>query len=50
MYLMEPVDEKVIISMVSGEFSQLPFTEKEITIPVVSPKRTFLEKIFLLHE
>jgi len=48
--LMEPVDEKVIISMVSGEFSQLPFTEKEITIPVVSPKRTFLEKIFLLHE
>ncbi len=48
--LMEPVDNKSIISMVSSEFSQLPFTEKEITIPVVSPKRTFLEKIFLLHE
>jgi hypothetical protein len=48
--LMEPVDEKVIISMVSSEFSQLPFAEKEIIIPVVSPKRTFLEKIFLLHE
>jgi len=48
--LMEPVDSKAIISMVSSEFRELPFAEKEITIPVVSPKRTFLEKIFLLHE
>ena len=48
--LMEPVDNKAIISIVSSEFSELPFAEKEITIPVVSPKRTFLEKIFLLHE
>ncbi|MBE7659362.1 nucleotidyl transferase AbiEii/AbiGii toxin family protein [Tenacibaculum finnmarkense] len=48
--LIEPVDEKSIISMVSSEFRKLPFAEKEITIPVVSPKRTFLEKIFLLHE
>ncbi|CAA0199679.1 nucleotidyl transferase AbiEii/AbiGii toxin family protein [Tenacibaculum maritimum] len=48
--LMEPVDEKAIISIVSSEFNQLPFTEQEITIPVVSPKRTFLEKILLLHE
>jgi len=48
--LMEPVDNKTIISMVSSKFNELPFAEKEITIPVVSPKRTFLEKIFLLHE
>lgn len=48
--LMEPVENKAIISMVSEEFKELPFAEKEITIPVVSPKRTFLEKIFLLHE
>ena len=48
--LMEPVDSKAVISMVSSEFRELPFAEKEITIPVVSPKRTFLEKIFLLHE
>ena len=48
--LMEPVDSKVIISMVSSEFSKLPFAEKQIEIPVVSPKRTFFEKIFLLHE
>ncbi len=48
--LMEPVENKSIISMVSEEFKELPFAETEITIPVVSPKRTFLEKIFLLHE
>lgn len=48
--LMEPVENKPIISMVSEEFKNLPFAETEITIPVVSPKRTFLEKIFLLHE
>jgi len=48
--LMKPVDNKAIISMVSNEFIELPFAEKEIKIPVVSPKRTFLEKIFLLHE
>jgi len=48
--LMEPVDNKSIISLVSNEFREFPFAEKEITIPVVSPKRTFLEKIFLLHE
>ena len=48
--LMEPVDNKAIISIVSNEFKELPFAEKAIKIPVVSPKRTFLEKIFLLHE
>lgn len=48
--LMEPVENKAIISMVSEEFRELPFAETEITIPVVTPKRTFLEKVFLLHE
>jgi hypothetical protein len=48
--LMEPLENKAIISMVSEGFRELPFAETEITIPVVSPKRTFLEKIFLLHE
>ncbi len=48
--LMVPTDNKPIRSMVSSQFSDLPFADKEITIPVVSPKRTFLEKIFLLHE
>ncbi|MGK0414902.1 MAG: hypothetical protein ACJA1B_003134 [Polaribacter sp.] len=48
--LMEPVENRPIISVVSEVFKELPFAETEITIPVVSPKRTFLEKIFLLHE
>lgn len=48
--LMEPIDNKAIVSIVSKEFNELPFAEEEITIPVVAPKRTFLEKIFLLHE
>ncbi|MBG7631297.1 MAG: nucleotidyl transferase AbiEii/AbiGii toxin family protein [Bacteroidetes bacterium] len=48
--LMEPVENKAIISIVSKEFHKLSFAETEIMIPVVSPKRTFLEKIFLLHE
>lgn len=48
--LMEPVENRSIISMVSEVFKELPFAETEITIPVVSPKRTFIEKIFLLHE
>jgi hypothetical protein len=47
---MESVDNKAIISMVSHEFSELPFAEKDVTIIVVSPKSTFFEKIFLLHE
>ncbi|PCH75296.1 MAG: hypothetical protein COB98_09180 [Flavobacteriaceae bacterium] len=48
--LMEPVENKTITSMVSQKYIKLPFAETVITIPVVSPKRTFLEKIFLLHE
>lgn len=48
--LMEPVEDRSIISMVSEKFSELTFAETELTIPVVSPKRTFLEKILLLHE
>ncbi|WP_461636831.1 nucleotidyl transferase AbiEii/AbiGii toxin family protein [Labilibaculum euxinus] len=48
--LMEPVENKEIISIISNEFSTLPFADNAILIPVVSPKRTILEKIFLLHE
>lgn len=48
--LMEPVKDKMITSIVSREFSNLPFAETGIPIPVVLPQRTFLEKIFLLHE
>jgi len=36
--------------MVAENYPGQPFTDKPITIPTVNPERTFLEKIFLLHE
>ncbi|KAA6301230.1 MAG: hypothetical protein EZS26_002619 [Candidatus Ordinivivax streblomastigis] len=36
--------------MVSELFGDKPYSDKPITIPTVNPERTFLEKIFLLHE
>ena len=37
-------------SMVGEQFRSSPFADANITIPAVNPERTFLEKIFLLHE
>lgn len=39
-----------MVSFIDEEFSALPFTDKPISIPCVNPERTFLEKLFLLHE
>ena len=38
--------EKLMIQCLKG----YDFSDDEITIPTVNPERTFLEKIFLLHE
>lgn len=48
--LMEPSEERKIQSMVDLHFSDKDFADKPISIPTVLPKRTFLEKAFLLHE
>ena len=48
--LMEPNKERKIQSMVGSQFSDRNFADKPISIPTVLPKRTFLEKAFLLHE
>lgn len=48
--LREPFTQKSFGTFISKIFPDLPFTDKPITIPVVNPERTFLEKIFLLHE
>lgn len=48
--LIEPYTEREIISFVGQQFKERNFADTEITIPVVNPERTFLEKIFLLHE
>ncbi len=48
--LKEPFTQRTFGTFVSEIYTDNPFTDKPITIPVVNPERTFLEKIFLLHE
>jgi hypothetical protein len=48
--LMEPIEEIKINSILSENFSQQNFASAPFVIPTVLPQRTFLEKIFLLHE
>jgi hypothetical protein len=46
----EPYTLRTVNSLVSQAFPEMAFSEKPALIPVVNPERTFLEKIFLLHE
>ena len=48
--LIEPFMERSFSSMVGEHFKGREFADENIVIPTVSPERTFLEKIFLLHE
>jgi hypothetical protein len=48
--LMEPIEEIKIDSILSENFPQQGFASAPFAIPTVLPQRTFLEKIFLLHE
>lgn len=48
--LVEPNTERAFASMVAENYSSQPFADKPISISIVNPERTFLEKIFLLHE
>ncbi|NLI08078.1 MAG: nucleotidyl transferase AbiEii/AbiGii toxin family protein [Thermotogaceae bacterium] len=48
--LKEPFTERTFATIVAENYPGQPFTDKPITIPTVNPERTFLEKIFLLHE
>jgi predicted nucleotidyltransferase component of viral defense system len=48
--LIEPFDERSFTSMVGEKYRGSPFADGDIIIPSVNPQRTFLEKIFLLHE
>ncbi|HMG14261.1 MAG TPA: nucleotidyl transferase AbiEii/AbiGii toxin family protein, partial [Saprospiraceae bacterium] len=48
--LKEPYTNQSISSLVYEEYADRDFTEPPITVPTVNPERTFLEKIFLLHE
>lgn len=46
----EPFTHRTFATLASEIYSDRTFSDKPITIPVVNPERTFLEKIFLLHE
>lgn len=46
----EPVVEHEICSMIDTAFPETPFAEAPFKVWAVTPHRTFLEKMFLLHE
>lgn len=48
--LMEPIEERKINSILGENFPQQSFVTVPFAIPTVLPQRTFLEKVFLLHE
>ncbi len=48
--LMESYTLKSFSSLVGENYKGREFADLPITIPTVNPERTFLEKIFLLHE
>lgn len=48
--LVEPNTVRAFATMVAENYTEQLFADKSISIPIVNPERTFLEKIFLLHE
>lgn len=48
--LVEPFEERSFSSFVGEHYAGRLFADHPISIPTVLPERTFLEKIFLLHE
>ena len=48
--LKDPFTNCDIISFVGEQFPNLPFADTTIKVPCVNPERTYLEKLFLLHE
>jgi len=48
--LLEPFTNRQFSSFVGDKFAGRPFADEKISIPCVNPERTYLEKLFLLHE
>ena len=46
----EPVSGIALDSMIDQVYPKAPFTEPKFMVRAVLPERTFLEKVFLLHE
>jgi predicted nucleotidyltransferase component of viral defense system len=48
--LMEPLSVQSFGSLIDEYYSEREFSQPFIQVPTVNPERTFLEKLFLLHE
>ncbi len=48
--LMEPIELRSFSSLLDDHYFESDFAEGQIDIPTATPERTFLEKLFLLHE
>lgn len=48
--LKEPFSEQTITSFVAEQFPKQSFADEPVRIATAKPEKTFLEKIFLLHE
>lgn len=48
--LREPYTVQSFTSIIDAEYPESDFSQMPVNIPSVNPERTFLEKIFLLHE
>ncbi|MEQ8531610.1 MAG: nucleotidyl transferase AbiEii/AbiGii toxin family protein [Imperialibacter sp.] len=48
--LHEPFTSRSILSLVDEVFPVTSFSQPSVDVPAVNPERTFLEKVFLLHE
>lgn len=46
----EPYLIRNIQSLIGEAYSNYPFADTPFAVPIVAPERTFLEKVFLLHE
>jgi hypothetical protein len=48
--LREPFSIQTFGSLIDEYYPEMDFAQASINVPTVNPERTFLEKIFLLHE
>lgn len=48
--MVDPVEKKYINAAIDAHFPNAPFAEEPFEVNAVIPERTFLEKVFLLHE
>lgn len=48
--MVDPVEKKYINAAIDAHFPNAPFAEDPFEVNAVIPERTFLEKVFLLHE